>query len=709
MSNNIKIEKVNINELLDQTNGSIIPYYQRDYDWGEKEIERLIYDLISNKSNEYYCGSIVLCNHLDSKKIVDGQQRISTFLLIIKYLKYFLKSNNKKDKFINIENYQIDSNNLKDKEILQELIQTREENELLEIKNKYPNSRYVQNFLIINERFKQMNVKDIEKFISIFEKIIFSLVIVTQDYDEYRLFTNINSTGLPLNAFDLVKNFIFSKMELNEKQIKEKLKIINEISNYLEIDEGTDKPLDNKKKNSNLNELIRLFNAYETGIFEKSESTMLFRKFEKIYKDNYEENIDKMFDEFIKFSSYYKFIKTKLENEKYNFYKSMRIIGLQFDTFITLIIDILKKNSNYNKYSLDIFFNDEQEQEIEKSLLVIESFSLFRTYTNMRSNDLSRFIPTLHNKIKTYNKYSYSTSLLKTLYFDQKNSDLNTKMPSKNTFLKAIIDATDIYNNKKKSTEKLLIRIDEYLNEKENNKNTSKYSKISIEHILPQNYEKWILEDSDLNEYEIDNYVNSLGNLTILPGKLNNELKNSIFKIKKNKLLEKGTFIINNYLNKKEYWDINSIEERMKWLVNIINKIYNLDSIFLELNEPLEKSDIEWLVENRDIKKIDDESKYWSTIKTNTQKLNIKITYEKICDAIYEYCFYNQSQTTIAKRIFNVPTENNKLKDNNWTIWSIFKILRLEKIHKNKTEEWVKSFIKQNKHLINEIADFCNN
>lgn len=712
MSNNIKILKVNINELLEQTNGSIVPYYQRNYDWGEKEIERLFYDLQSNKSNEYYFGSIVLCNHLDSKKIVDGQQRISTFLLITKYLKQFLKDSNKKDNFINLQNYQIESNNLNDKEILQEIIWAKDRNEMDEIKNKYSKSRYIQNFLTINNLFKEMKIDKVQKFISIFEKIVFSLVIVTKDYDEYRLFTNINSTGLPLNAFDLVKNFIFSKMELSEKSIKEKLEIISQISNYLEVDENTKIPLDNKTKNKNLNELIRLFNAYETGVFDKSESTMLFRKFEKIYySDDYKENIEKLFDNFIEFAAYYKFINTQLKNEKYNFYKSMRIIELQFDTYITLIIDVLKNNSSYNKYSLDINFDYNQEKEIEKSLLVIECYSLFRTYTNMRSNDLSRFIPTLHDKIAINNQnFSYAASLFKVIYFDQKNNEVNTIMPSKETFLKALINASDIYNNKKKTTEKLLIRIDEYLNEKTNGKNTSRYQKLNIEHILPQNYEKWILADSNLQETELDDNVNSLGNLTILPGKLNIELQNNIFKIKKTKLSEKGTFIINNYLKDITHWDVDSIKKRMEWLIKIINDIYNLNDLFLELDEPTENNNIEWLVENRNTEKSKDNyQKYWSNIKSNTKRLNIKITYEKICDAIIQYCVYNQTQRQIAKMVFCVPIENNELKDKNWTTHSILKILNLEKNHQNKSKEWAEDFIKQNKNLINEIVDSCNN
>ena len=118
MSNNIEIIKVNIDELLKSANNSIIPYYQREYNWGEQEIERLFYDLFSNKSKEYYCGQIIINSNLTAKKIVDGQQRISTFLLIAKYLNFYIQKNNIDLNLINISNYDIKSNNLIDKEIL---------------------------------------------------------------------------------------------------------------------------------------------------------------------------------------------------------------------------------------------------------------------------------------------------------------------------------------------------------------------------------------------------------------------------------------------------------------------------------------------------------------------------------------------------------------------------------------------------------------
>ncbi len=708
MSNNIEIIKVNIDELLKKANNSIIPYYQREYNWGEQEIERLFYDLFSNKSKEYYCGQIIINSNLTAKKIVDGQQRISTFLLIAKYLNFYIQKNNIDLNLINILNYDIKSNNLIDKEILKKIVETNDENELLQVCEKYNKSKYVINYKYIYNYFKNKNENELIKFISLFRNVIFSLVVTNIEYDEFRLFTNINSTGLPLNAFDLIKNFLFSKMEIVEKEINQKLEILENITSYLYIDKNNNQ-LDNDKKAKNLNEFVRYFIAYKNGDLDKCEPTMLYRTFENIYEKNYHNNVLELFNDFIKFGVYFKFIKTELLNKKYNFYKSMRIINIQFNTFITLLINILENNSNYSEYYLKMEINDEQQMSIERTLLIIESYILFRTYTNMRSNDLTRFIPSLNEKINSYiNKgYTYSASLFKILYFDQINTEVNTKMPSKKVFFNELMNKSDIYTSKKKFTAQLLIRIDEFINEEYNRKNTSQYEKVEIEHIMPQNYGKWLKENEYLNEEDAAYYVNSLGNLTILSSKLNNEIKDNVFSIKKEKLLEKGTYIINNYLNQLSYWDIDSIRERTEYLCEQINKIYDFDNLFIELGEKEENINISF-TKQKNIEKILDVEKCYNTIKSRSKKYNIIIDYNKICEAIHQFCIENISIAEISRNIFKEPQESKV-----WFTHSILRALGLDtscnSIHKNKDKEWVNNFINSNQEIIQSIINCSSN
>ena len=97
---NVQVASCTLQELLETNKQAIpntgiagqltIPEYQRPYVWREKQINRLLSDLIEYQSitntNKpmYYLGSIIL--HQDGKqlKIIDGQQRLTTALLLQK-------------------------------------------------------------------------------------------------------------------------------------------------------------------------------------------------------------------------------------------------------------------------------------------------------------------------------------------------------------------------------------------------------------------------------------------------------------------------------------------------------------------------------------------------------------------------------------------------------------------------------------------------
>ncbi len=72
-----------------------IPIYQRPYQWTEENCEKLLDDLFFNyeddRESDYFCGSLVLVKSDPNSKtetydIVDGQQRLSTFILLAKVL-----------------------------------------------------------------------------------------------------------------------------------------------------------------------------------------------------------------------------------------------------------------------------------------------------------------------------------------------------------------------------------------------------------------------------------------------------------------------------------------------------------------------------------------------------------------------------------------------------------------------------------------------
>jgi hypothetical protein len=89
--NNKGIEEFSIEQLLKDSATYLVPMYQRNYAWGEGEINQLIQDVVDYKKKgnaRYYIGTLVVFKRKDgSFEVIDGQQRFTTLSLIAIYLK----------------------------------------------------------------------------------------------------------------------------------------------------------------------------------------------------------------------------------------------------------------------------------------------------------------------------------------------------------------------------------------------------------------------------------------------------------------------------------------------------------------------------------------------------------------------------------------------------------------------------------------------
>lgn len=95
-------------QMLDGTVHYLIPMYQRNFAWGNDEIEQLITDIIDAQINSrtsgshqnYYLGTLVVFERPEPSskhkvfEVIDGQQRFTTLSLLIIYLKHYFASNN---------------------------------------------------------------------------------------------------------------------------------------------------------------------------------------------------------------------------------------------------------------------------------------------------------------------------------------------------------------------------------------------------------------------------------------------------------------------------------------------------------------------------------------------------------------------------------------------------------------------------------------
>lgn len=91
-----EVKALTVKDLLKDSSNYLVPMYQRNYAWGEGEINQLILDVFDYQqknaqdgaNQNYYIGTLVVFKRKDgSYEVIDGQQRFTTLSLLVNCLK----------------------------------------------------------------------------------------------------------------------------------------------------------------------------------------------------------------------------------------------------------------------------------------------------------------------------------------------------------------------------------------------------------------------------------------------------------------------------------------------------------------------------------------------------------------------------------------------------------------------------------------------
>lgn len=222
--------------LIKDIKDSEIPNYQRGYKWEISNVEDLLNDInnINNiDKNEHCLHNLTIIENENKWEIIDGQQRLTTIFLILKYLgkEYYSLSykirQNTEDFFNNEINDII--KNLKDNKYKKEL-------ELFnDIKNK--NNNYDKQdiyyicralFTIYNWFNKNYKDKPIEAFIEKLESVYFYKHEIKTNIKGETIFSNLNSGRVPLTYIELIKADLIINISEIETKGNENEILINE-------------------------------------------------------------------------------------------------------------------------------------------------------------------------------------------------------------------------------------------------------------------------------------------------------------------------------------------------------------------------------------------------------------------------------------------------------------------------------------------------
>lgn len=198
-----------------------VPFFQRTYVWKEDLWARLLEDMeyVSKTRKPHFLGSIILKEgsepgpndeFSERKTVVDGQQRLTTFLIFMKVLCLKLGQTALFDYQFRINGEEIALRHGRNDIAAFEKVMAADKAEKLE--NPQPESRIIAafNYFIDNMDESKLKIKLINS------NTQFVRIDLDADEDEQQIFDTINSLGVSLTTSELLKNYFFSRENISE-------------------------------------------------------------------------------------------------------------------------------------------------------------------------------------------------------------------------------------------------------------------------------------------------------------------------------------------------------------------------------------------------------------------------------------------------------------------------------------------------------------
>jgi len=546
-----------------------VPEYQRSYVWQEDNITELIDDIFyaaeHTPNSEYFLGSLVLQKRHSHDKgrevsyteydLLDGQQRMTTILMLMAVLRDVTSNKGLKEtcsKFIHQEEdefRQIPERirivyKIRDKvgDFIQDHIKedggTRKKKEL-EIQSEIKNvsiSNMSKGLLSMHEYFGHLEEAEIFKLAKhLFNNVIVIYVASEELEDAFRLFTILNSRGVPLTNADILKSLNLGAVPNENDAIK-----IAEEWEELESTMGNE-------------DFNRLLSFIRTIYIKDKARENIVKEFEdKIYSQKPpllrrgKETFDAVFSygEIYKQLIYLEDLPASVPNQ----FKNLAIVmwyGLPSNDWIPPLL------AYYKKF--------QQENLLEFTVKLSNKFSadwICQLGPSSRINNMANVLKGIE-KVKS-SKILLSNETIFGFSISQVKQNINE----------------EIY---RKRYGKYILLLLEYLLH-DHTTVFPDFAKLSVEHILPQNptaTSKW---NTSFTSLEKAQYVHKLGNLLLISRSKNSSLSRKDFIEKKKTYFTGSVSVFPNSLRVMQYndWNPTLLLDRHKELVKKVINHYGL-------------------------------------------------------------------------------------------------------------------------------------
>lgn len=586
----LSANKEKLQSFLMGSNQFVIPFFQRSYVWKvdnwaelwenlQEEFSEIQY---GNNKSEHFIGTIII-KQRDTERVgcleydlIDGQQRLTTVCLLLRAFQDVTEDINLKnwiktlmvftDAYGKINN-RISHSKI-DKEYFQSIILNDNNNH--ELWNEYSKFKldelekrleiYNQikgGYLYFRHRAeKEVTAENIRTYINIIlEKLPVIHMALSKDDDVQQIFDTINSLGVRLTTAELLKNYLYSQKG-----------VINHYDKYwysvFEADEDVIEFWNRDRTSGRVRRTtVELFLYSYLVIIKESNVKMesLFKEFKNHLKDKNEKELIAFAEEIHDFALVYQELPDGENLSEISFVEhDKRFFHVIREFEITTIFPLI----------LYIFKEVKDTTERIKILNVLESYLTRRTVCKLTTKNYNNLFLSLLGDVKAMTVINAESIKEKLLKF----TEITNRFPDDDEFKKAFHTASLI---NKYSREVLYCIALYHLNHDYADNPKLNINGFSVEHVMPKNWRNnWNSLPEGKTEESRDYKLLTLGNLTLVKGKLNSSMRDSGWNIKK-PLLQKYSTLrqTTDYLG-IETWNEEVIFTRADYLYTVALQIW---------------------------------------------------------------------------------------------------------------------------------------
>ena len=584
----------------------IVPDYQREYVWTDKEVQQLLEDINeqfeADSAREYFIGTVLVSpnsqkNHFD---VIDGQQRLTTFFLLLCALKQVFQGNEQRKAIGDLiardyiasdgqikHNLKLEPRYENAGEVMAKIVELDAEPQAVRAGIKasgiasFGSLENLVNAYDTLHRYLKDNYDDevkLRKYLGHLANNVVFIQISTDVSSALKIFETINERGVGLNPMDLLKNLLFTQVKEDKfTQLKDEWKKITK-----PLEKDNEKPL----------RFLRYF-LMANYVIKNERNDAVVRE-DEIYdwlvkKDNAAlcDYTSKPF-EFVRkitrnVEHYLAFANRQGNDGKPNLVMDnlSRLTGGAFSLHYVLLLAA----ANFPK------------QLFDHLVAQMESFLFCYIFTKTPTKDLERNFSLWADELRAIGDLADMTEQklrLNTFIAERFEKSIEDKSPELSDALKRM----SLYSMQQYRTRYFLAKITQYIDMAFKGLKTpdslEPYTRLEIEHILPNNPKPELrvawAEQNLSADYE--NYKNRLGNLTLLEKPLNIVAGNDFYDIKKSEYEKSGNYLtrslpkltaagqntsisrINERLKAFPEWNATAIDKRHELLITLSQEIW---------------------------------------------------------------------------------------------------------------------------------------